>query len=302
MITIISAVILTVIFSNGTAKASVIKLVCGILVSVFILMNNTSAEEISRYLTIIVRIADLFLPAYVLHLCFRNGKQNLGSAIFFTAGSNLIVTCLSLAQTTFVDKINMIDEIEKMYDSIYTTYVSIIAGSGINQNPEEISVIFNAVKELSVMLIPSVLILSCIILSYIHIVFSRDMLKMYLKQEHNQIEYFYQIRTGKLLSTMTIILLLLTYFSGSSYFASGVYNFAVIAGFIYVINGLAVVYFLLIKKTKKVSISIIILTLGIIVSIITSIIMPVANIFTVLFIVGLMDTTFNFRKLKKVGE
>lgn len=302
VITLISSVILAVIFSVCTAARATVNLCIGLAASALIFMLEPVTHDLNYIFESCIAMLDLFLPAFVLSLCFSNKKLGLGKTLYFTTGANLLVNLLSLAKIRYIDKINLIEQVNTVYDEIFSTYTSLIAGSTAIEGAGDITAVFDAIKELSVMLIPALLIISCMAVSYILIVATRGMLKTYFREEHTEIEYFFQLRTGKLLSTVTIVLLLLAFMSGDAYFTSAIYNFAVIAGFIYFINGLSVVYFYLIKSIRVVPLAMLVLAVAFIVSLFAAVLMPAINVFTLLFVVGLLDSSANFRRLKKVGE
>lgn len=297
-VTIVLSILLTVVFSSGTVLMSVIKLAVGLALSLVLCIYEYSAISLDFF----IGFLDLYMPSFILQMCLRYKTNNLNKTVYYTAAGHIFVSCLSLAKVKYIDKSDLINEISLMFDELSEMYTTLIPMSSDMVNIKDVAEIVELIKNTTIMFIPAFIIVSCIVLSYIQIALSRGIIKTYLKEEHNEIEYFYQIRIGKLLSTITIILLLISFGSDSVYFASAIYNFAFVAGFIYIINGLSVLYFYLIKTVRNIPVSILLIIIILVVSIFISALMPMANIFTILFILGFLDSSANFRKLKKVGD
>ena len=304
VLTLISAIILTVIFTKDTIKKSIFYFAFTILGSFAVYYFQTDVRDTDLLLNTCIRILDLALPAFVLNLCLRSKKMNLGKVLYFTSGANLFVNLLSLTKIKYYDKINMMDTIDVFYNELIDTYKTVLSGNyAFNTiNIDEIIPVFNIIKEITVMLIPAFLIILCMAVSYILIVATRGMLKVYSNRDYSNIEYFYQISVGRFLSTITLIFLIVALLFGSEYFVSAIYNFVFVACFIDFVNGVSVIYFFMIKKLRGLFAAKILTAVILILSLISVALIPTFNGISILFVIGLMDSTVNFRKLKKVGE
>ena len=300
----VASLVLAVTLCASSSKKASFYTVFGVLMAFIIYCASFTFSDTAFIVNGVIRVADLYLPAYVLQLCFKSTKAKIGTTVYLVSGANLLVTILDLAKIKYIDKINTAETLEASIGDMIEDYMAVIDTNAVFKDigAERINELFDSVCKITVMLLPAFYIISCIIISYIFIISVRGMLKVYLKEEHEHIEHFYQISVGRMFSNITLILILLAMISGNSYFTAAVYNFAVIAGFIYLINGIAVVYFLMIKKTRNKYAGLILTIALMIFSVISVVTMPSINGFTIMFLIGLLDSSVNFRKLKRVGE
>ena len=151
-----------------------------------------------------------------------------------------------------------------------------------------------------VMFMPAILILSCVFMSYAAFVILKLFIANFTKHKVTAMSKMRFFSIGRSLSFFTFLLLIFTYMSDSSYFAGGVYNFALLSAFVYVINGFAVVDFLLAKHIKNNAAHKAVLIVIVILSVVSTMFgSPISGI-SILFFTGLIDTNFDFRRLHKL--
>ena len=264
-------------------------------------IKNNNDIEIGLFTEQLINFLDIYLPALVLSSLFKIKKINLYESMAGLTLSNIFIVLLGLSKIKFIDKINISKEFGSELALFFDNFKYIITQTPNlpSVNLEEIDTLLNTVQSTIIMLIPSILIIVCFILSYFELVLSKALIRAYTNKKLNNIESFYQIYIGNTISIITLILLVVSFSSSGTQFSFAVFNMAVICSFLYIINGLAVVYFLLIKKTRKTALSTLILVGVIFVSFMSISFLPTINGVSILFFVGLMDTSMNFRKLKR---
>lgn len=300
---IISSVVVTVIFCSTTFGKSTTYLVASILVSFASYYFSTNVHDTNSILNTLISIFDLYCPTYVLYLCLKSEKLGLGKVLYFTTAASIATNLLTLAKIKYFDKVSLIDVINEAYDQVSNTYLTVFSSNKSFEgfNPEQLLSAVDTVRDITVMLLPAFVIIACMVISYILMVAVRGMTKIYLGNKYPNVEYFYQATCGKMLSVITIVLVLISFAFGNEYFSSAVYNFAIVACFIYFSVGVSVAYFFIIKKLRNIHLAKICTALLVIASVISVLIMPTFNGLSILFMIGLMDSNVNFRKLKKVG-
>lgn len=302
LISFVVCALLTAMFEGCTNKKVIIFSVFGFVCSFALYWFNTEIHDIKSMVYMLISYFNVFVPSIILSYCLKH-KFSLANTIKYTAGGYTFITLMSLAEIKYIEKINMSDMMKEHIENAFALSLDMLHAT-TDFTPNDITHIEKAlamINDIMIMLMPCMYIILHIILSYILIVSVKSILKHCFKKEHNHIECFYQIYAGRTLSNITIILLLLSMFYASNLFVGGVYNFSLIAAFIYSVTGISVVSFYMIKLTKSKSSGYFLTLIIMIFSLISLCVMPAFNGGTVLFFIGLLDSSRNFRKLKKAG-
>ena len=294
------AIACTMLFSVSNIKAFVMT-VLNMLFYAFLYTNGNKSFEIGLFTEHLINFFDIYLPALVLARLFKIKKISLYESMAGLTLSNIFIVLLSLSKIKFVDKIDISKEFGGELALFFENFKYILTQTPNlpSVNLEEIDTLLNTVQNTIIMLIPSILIIVCFILSYAELILSKALIGAYTNKKLKNIESFYQIYIGNTISIITLVLLVISFSSSGTQFSFAVFNMAVICSFLYIVNGLAVVYFLLIKKTRKTALSTILLVVVVFVSFLSVSFLPTINGASILFLIGLMDTSMNFRKLKR---
>ena len=105
-----------------------------------------------------------------------------------------------------------------------------------------------------------------------------------------------QLKMPRFASTILIILYIMTFFMKTSSFSGAITNILIIFSALYMVCGLSLIDFYFRKKIHWIARILIYVTGGILLTVI-GIIIPLANIFTILFLAGLFDSSRDFRHL-----
>ncbi len=277
-------------------------IVFGSVISLAVGALYGSFGDVVTTMGFVIKYLQLHLPAYVLSRCALDKGLVFKTTVIRTTGANLVVTIADLAVIKYLHKIDMTDTVSGYLSEFNQTYMSVItaADPGLKIDTQTLSKALDIVTTGFIMFMPAVIILICTIMSYVVFLITKGLVHNFTKVKvsaMSRLRFFY---VGSGLSFFTFFLLILTYMSDSSYFARGVYNFALLSAFAYVVNGIAVVDFLLAKRIKSIAghrtilIGIVILSL---VSAVTA--SPISGL-SVLFFAGLIDTSFDFRKMHRL--
>ena len=302
LISFVLCALLAVIFEGCSNKKVLVLSLLGFAFSFAVYWFDAEVYDINSLVYMLIKYMDIFIPAVSVSYCFKN-KYTLGRTIKYTASGYTAITLVSLAQIKYIEKINMTDAVRENIDNASALSLDVLRATTdfTQSDTAQIEKALTMVKDIMLMLMPCMFIILHILLSYILVISVKFILKHCFSKEHTEIESFYQIYIGRTLSNITIILLLISMFNGSELFIGGIYNFAVIAGFIYFVAGLSVVNFFMIKITKnKISGNFLTLIITLF-ALISMCVMPTFSGGTVLFFIGLLDSSRNFRKLKKAG-
>ena len=103
---------------------------------------------------------------------------------------------------------------------------------------------------------------------------------------------------GYKLNIITLILLIISIFVRNTFVSAALYNYFVILAALYFIDGVAVLNHFLNKKIKRPMTAAITTWAIVFLGFITIFAMPAVNGITILFFLGMMDSTRNFRKIR----
>lgn len=276
------------------AFGSIVSLISGAMYGYF--------TDVQSGLAFVIEYFQLHLPAFVLYRCAVDKGLELKPAIIRTTAANLAVTVVDLALVKYLRKINMTDTIAAYMDEFSQNYMSVIStvDFGVKIDTETVSKALELVSAGLIMFMPAILILICMLMSYIAFVIGKALIANFTKVKISAMSKLRFFHIGNGLSFFTLFILIFTFMSESSYFAGGVYNFALLSAFAYMINGLAVVDFLLAKRVKSNSGHKLLMILIVILSVISSVSGSPISGLSVLFFTGLIDVSFDFRKMHRL--
>lgn len=300
---LIGVPVISAILCTASGKSvQVTYLIFGSIISVVTGVLNGSFTDIASVIDFVLRFSELHLPAYVLYRCAADKGLELKTTVLRTTCANLAVTVADLAVIKYLHKINMTDTITDAFAEFTDNYMSVIStvDLGLKIDIDTISKALELLTAGFVMFMPAILILVCTAISLVTFLIAKALIVNFTKVKVSAMSRLRFFHIGRGLSFFTFAILLLTFASDSSYFAGGVYNFALLSAFAYLANGLAVVDFLLAKRIKSKVGHRIILTLIIILSVISSVSGSPISGLTVLFFTGLIDTSFDFRRMHRL--
>ena len=275
--------------------------IMGIISYALFYITNTDFVSLDKIIVMLIEIIDLYLPSVFLYKCFCNKKSSFTTCVKFVTGANLIVLIISLAKTKYIDNVNIISDIDATFSEFITYYGDIISANAnlINKNINNINEILIAAKDGFIMMLPSFLIISSLIIGYIISALSVSIIKTRIQSFHIN-NKFNKIYFGRKLNIITIVTLLLSFIIANPYISSGLYNFLVILSVLYITDGLALLNYFIEKKTKNRFLTRILTVFIFIFSIFSVASMPVINGFSIMFFAGMLDSTHDFRKIRRV--
>ena len=275
--------------------------VMGIVSYALFYMTNTDQVSKDKLIIMLIEILNLYLPSIFLYKCLCDKKSRFTTCVKYVTGANLIVLIISLAKIKYIDNINMMSEMDKTISEIITYYGDIISANAnlINVNIKDINDLLITAKDGFIMLIPSFLIISSLTIGYVVSFLSVSIIKSKRQNFHIN-NKFNKIYFGRKLNVITIITIVLSFIIMNPIINSALYNFLVIMSVLYMVDGLALLNYFIEKKTRNhfiTRVSIVVLLLFSLFSIAT---MPVINGFSILFFAGMLDSTHDFRKIRRV--
>ncbi len=248
----------------------------------------------------IITFAQIHLPAYIICNCFSRKNSNFKETIALLTITNIIFVIADLAIIKYKHQIDIMSTYISAFDE-YIQSAALVAGStGVlgDLSQQQITDLLNTFKETVVMLIPSLLIISTIIFSFVTAQLTKLIYKTYLKY-NNPEQNFTSFSAGVLLSLINIVLLLISFMNKKPMINGITNNFMVVSMFIYAAHGLAVVSHFVYKKVKNSFTALIILVLLFVVLFVSTALIGSVGGLSILFYLGIFDSCFDFRRLKK---
>ncbi len=301
VIVIVTSAVMASLLYLSNKKIAPLYYLTGIVSYAVFYITNTESISTDKLLLMIIEILDIYLPSIFLYKCLCNKNSKFTSCVKYVSLANLIVLIISLAKTKYIDNINIMSDMDKAFSEIITYYGDIISANTnlININITDINDMLIAVKDGFIMLMPSFYIISSLIIGYIVSALSISIIKS-KKQNFHINNKFNKIYFGRKLNLFTLATIILSFVISNTFINSGLYNFLVILSCLYIVDGLAVLNYFIEKKTKNrfsTRLFTVVLFLFSIFSVVT---MPIINGFSIMFFAGMLDSTHDFRKIRRV--
>jgi len=292
---IVTLLLGSVFYINESDKLFKFGIVYSIIVSFFsfyISFDITIVDNIYYYIFVYLKI---HLLAVVLSLCFKKELDMKNTVVFLF--SIIILACIfELSKYKFIDKINFSKELSTGIEQYVTDYVKTLENTGLNFDSEQVYNLFFKVKDIILLLYPSFVVIASLIEAYMIYFLSRTVIGSVSRKGFTDDFRLRNFYIGKSLSFIVLIFLLVS--TKDSMFENVVYNFTLIASFLYFINGFAVVEYMLNKVIKRNLMLYICMFFILIVSFVTVILLPTINGISIMFIIGITDSSFDYRKLR----
>ena len=177
-------------------------------------------------------------------------------------------------------------------------YFQTLQSAGTEFDYTKMYEIINAGKNTVIILIPAILIIVMFISAFIIYEISKYVMVSFTRKTFSDDSKYRNFKINGALSLITIALLLTSALSDSEMYSNAVLNFSIISSFVYLANGFAVICHYLIKKINN-KVLVIISAIAVIIMTFMSVFMISSiNGFTIIFFIGLLDTTFDFRKIR----
>lgn len=233
-------------------------------------------------------------------------KNNFRMVITGGTLINLASFVIEFALFKFHHGLDLMDElINKPIAEFFKIYSELIPQMGMDNAKNVMDVMDDlqwAMQQMLATITPSLLIIFCAAFAYGIFLVGRKI----LFRKHSVImEYphFWQLQLPRSMSAIMAVLFLLTMFMGSSPLAGAITNIVIIFFALYFMCGLSVLDFFFKKKTNlHWALRIPIYAVGFTVLSIIGMILPFANITTLLLFLGVIDGMVDFRRLRLGGE
>ena len=291
---IFCTVLYTLKSKQQIAVYMVFALFCSLLSYCFVF----DIKLVDNIINFLFTFMQIHLCAFVLSNCLKSRNNSFKNAIFALTGANLFIAIANIAVIRYYHNIDIIDVLNTYFKQVADESVAIIKSYGIIEGvtQQQIIDVFDLVCNAIISLIPAALIIICFVISFVTYEITAIMFKAYIKNRTND-QKFRFVSVPNSLSIAAVLLLLVSLISDSLYLGSVIYNFVLVAAFLYISQGYAVICFYIYKKIKSDALAIIISVTVLMITIISCALIPSINGFSVLFFVGLFDSNFDFRKI-----
>lgn len=223
------------------------------------------------------------------------------SVLAFGGIACLVPFLVSFLKMKFIDGADLLEEfINKPVSEIFATYIKLLPADmeGVDELKNVMGELQWFVKQTLAMIVPSCFIIFCV--SYAYIVFAAGR-KLLSKVFGICLDYpfFRQLQMPRSASFALAVLFIISFFTGTSNFSGAVTNIIMVLSFFYVVCGIAVIDSMLFKKGFRPAFRILIYIASVFASLFVSIIIPFLNLPSVLLMLGIIDSSMDFRHLKK---
>ena len=219
---------------------------------------------------------------------------------------NLASFLIDFAILKFYHGINLGEElINKPVAQFFEAYNQILSATSINGAENMLEVMGDLqwyMQQILATVVPSVLIILCAFFTYATFLIGRKFIFKKYGIVMENYPHFWQLQLSRSASVFLAILFVLTFFINSSPLSGAITNIIIISCALYFMCGLSVVDFFLRKRNIHWSLRIVIYVVGFTVLGIIGIVIPIANISTILLFAGVTDGMFDFRRLRSGGE
>ena len=293
-------VVCAVFYALKNKKQTAIYMIFAMLCSLMSYSFVFDLKVIDNLLNYLFAFLQIHLCALVLAYCLKSDNFSFKETLIALTGANLLITIADIAIIRYYHKIDIIDVVNSSIMQITQSSAAMIKSTGVMSGASQQQIIdmFNMARQALVMLIPAVLIIINIVISFVTYEITSIIFKSYIKNRANN-QKFRLVSVGNSLSVATLLLLILSTLSGSSYFESVVLNFVLVAAFLYMAGGFAIICFYIYKKIKNEAIAMLVSLIVLVFAVVSSSLITSINGLSILFFVGLFDANFDFRKIRK---
>lgn len=294
-------------FAVRSFKESGFRLLAIIVASFAVFATNTVLSSFSAD-AVFTAVSDFALTVLAGSVIGLSEKRKKDFPFVLAVGSlaYLSVFIFEFSKMRFFYKLDVADVlVNQPIKEIFTTYGDIISKSGI-ENADKIADAMAQIQwyfqQAMAAIIPSILIILCAVMALAVFLISRKWLCA--RGSINMSEYprFCEIALPKSSSLVLAVLYGVSLFAGNSSFSAALTNILLVISASYVACGLSVIDFFLSKKRVSWILRLIIYAIGIPVFGIFGTIIPIANVFTLLMLLGVIDGLLDFRRLRFGGE
>ncbi len=280
-------------------------LLCLIFTLAFLGGYIINADKI-HVLNFALSALNILLPSLVISVMFDKKRSDLSELVKAGTLANIAVTILELAKIKFIDKINLVDEyITPAFENAKNTYAEVIINNA-EALPDNFSETFNQVytyaQDYLVRFIPFILIISSVFASFVLIKLSAFLIaKITLKTSPYKLaspfeQYCAPHHNGFLMIALFIVIIAMEVNS----FSLACYNLIAFIFTEYVICGIAIVFYIVSKRINAKGIfKYFMFFVSSMLILIVSALMSFIGGLNILVLMGMFDSTFNFRKLAK---
>lgn len=293
---LLSGVLFFVSAYEGSVKESFVLISFSLILSVVIFsLNGFNGKSLyNGFFTFLL----LVLPGTAMGFAVKNKKDFMAVLVSGTI-SLLLPILIALIRFKFVLKIDFAEDfINKPIAEFITYYKDMISATGIDGIENLLNVMADIqwfIQQTITMIMPSAFILICSFSIYLMFLFGRKI----VSKNHGDIMAYphsNQLKMPRFASTILIILYVMTFFMKTSAFSGAIANILIIFSALYMVCGLSLLDFYLRKRIHWIARILIYATGGILLTVI-GVIIPLANVFTILFLAGLFDSSRDFRRL-----
>ncbi|RKD22214.1 Uncharacterized conserved protein YybS, DUF2232 family [Caminicella sporogenes DSM 14501] len=218
-------------------------------------------------------------------------KFSAGKTIFYGSIASIMASIISLTLLSYISGVNIIQTIEESFKMSNDLYNALLKNIAANPSKiEEVKKSLEYAQNMAIMLVPSSVIFSSIIITYINYIISGAVLRRmgyYIAKPRK----FSQFRLPKNILMGTVIILVSTYLVRNlktidfeTLFANVLYIFFII----YFVEGLSVIWFFLEKRNIGKGLRVFI----------TIILLSIPSMAMIIMFIGLADIIINIRKIE----
>ena len=301
VIVIVTSATMASLLYLSSKKTAPLYYIIGIISYAMFYITNTDSILLDKMIIMLIEILDLYLPSLFLYKCLCDKKSKFTTCVKYVTVAKLFVVIISLAKTKYIDNVNIMSDIDAAFSEMITYYGDIISANAnlIDKNINDINDLLITAKDGFIMLMPSFLIISSLIIGYVVSALSVSIIKSKIQNFHIN-NKFNKIYFGRKLNIITIITLILSFIVTNPFINMGLYNFLVIISILYIVDGLALLNYFIEKKTKNIFLTRLFIVLLIIFSFVSVATMPIINGFYIMFFAGMLHSTHDFRKIRRV--
>lgn len=237
-------------------------------------------------LSIIMLVAPLSIS---INHCIKKRKNTMETIIISTASLFVSLLLMFIIEKNFLN-INIAKEMEEMFMLSLSLQIEYLNGLGATGSQLlQAKYYYESFYKTIIILIPSLMVVFSLVVSYVNLVLSTLVLRkmgygIYRKHRFSKFKLPNSIIPG--IGVVFVIAFILIK-ANIEYSYAFLNNLTFLTGFIFILQGLAILDFLLLKTKIKTFFRILILGL---------VFVPMSSVF---FIIGLLDQVFDLRKMRK---
>lgn len=245
-------------------------------------------------------LVTLLVPGIIIGFCFKK-KFNFNSTMLACLGFECILLLASFAVVKYVYKINIT---QTLRENLYFFYYEQV-GTLTKLNPEFSQIVDTYQSEIITAIhtiIPGIIPFVAIVLIVIETALKYCLCKIFntklMISDSNFSDGFDKFNLPSLTGIVTLICVCISLLSDSNNTIMFATNVIMINLFLYYSVGISIIEFKLKEKNIVPIARVLIIVVTLIITIIFGLILPVVNLIYVFIFVGILDSIFDFRKLK----